>query len=189
MAWREPDHDPESEAPEPCPRCAGLPGRPPAGDAEASTCPTCGRPLPLPAGLPGGTILTHLLFYRVLGQTLEEVWRTARDVLEDEGLRTSLLAPLPPDTPDAWISLNRAEVPDPVTPAVLEVVRKEGAEDNVGVHRLLFALRKRRALLTAILKETFGAGFQRDEARVAARLGFRLHTVKAAVQGKKLVRV
>ena len=81
------------------------------------------------------------------------------------------------------------DVPDPVTPVVREVVEKEQAGERVVVRRLLFALAKRKALLTTILKETYGAGFKRDEARVAARLGFRLDTVKQAVKGKKLVRV
>jgi hypothetical protein len=120
---------------------------------------------------------------------VEEVWRTARSVLEDEGLRANLLPPIPSATPDARIALNHADVPDPVTPAVEEVVAKEGARISVGVRRLLYALHHRRAVLPVILKEAFGAGFQRDEARVAARLGLPLNTVRLAVRDKNLVRV
>jgi hypothetical protein len=179
---------PEAE-PEPCPRCAALPGRPGPAEWEGTPCPTCGRELPLPAGLPGGTVLTILLSKTLLSQTIEQVWETARSVLEDERLRTNLFTGIDPETPDALISLNKAEVPDPVTPAVLKVVEAEQAWDSVGVRRLLFALAKRRTLLATILKETYGAGFQRDEARVAARLGFRPDTVRLALQDKKLVRV
>jgi hypothetical protein len=139
--------------------------------------------------LPGGTVLTILLSLKLLGQSISEVWDTARSVLEDERLRTSLLAPLDPDTPDAYISLNQADVPDPVTPAVESVVEKERAHESVGMRRLLYALRHRRAVLPVILREAFGAGFQRDEARVAARLGLPLNTVHLAVQNKQLVRV
>jgi len=156
---------------------------------EGSLCPICGRPLPLPLGLPGGTVLTILLYRRLLAQSILQVWETARNILEDERLRTNLLSAIDPETPDGLISIGSVEVPDPVTPAVLEVVAKEQAEDRVVVRRLIFALKKRRALLATILKETFGAGFKRDEARVAARLGFRLDTVRQAVKGKKLVRV
>jgi hypothetical protein len=156
---------------------------------EGTPCPTCGRLLPLPKGLPGGTVLTVLLALRLLGQSIEEVWETARSVLEDERLRTSLFPGIDPDTPDAYIALNDAQVPDPVTPAVERVAAEEDAGDRVGIRRLLFALRKRRAMLTTILREAYGAGFQRDEARVAARLGFRLNTVKLAVRGKNLIRV
>lgn len=145
--------------------------------------------LPLPAGLPGGTVLTELLSLKLLGLSIREVWDHAREVIEDERLRTNLLTPMDPETPDAWISLNEARVTDPVTPAVEHVIEAEGAHGSVALRRLLFALRKRRALLTAILRETWGAGFQRDEARVAARLGFRLNTVRRAVRGKKLIRV
>jgi len=143
----------------------------------------------MPLGLPGGTVLTILLFRRLLAQSIQEVWETARNILEDERLRTSLLHAIDLDTPDGFISVGTVEVPDPVTPVVLEVVAKEQAGNRVVVQRLLFALRKRKALLTTILKETYGAGFKRDEARVAARLGFRLDTVRQAVKGKKLVRV
>ena len=145
--------------------------------------------LPLPRGLPGGTVLTVLLTKALLSQTIVEVWETARSVLEDERLRTNLFPGIDPETPDAYIALNKAEVPDPVAPAVRKVVDAEQAWDSVGIRRLLFALEKRRALLATILKETYGAGFQRDEARVAARLGFRPDTVRLAIQGKKLVRV
>ncbi|MHC4860959.1 MAG: hypothetical protein ACYTDY_12810 [Planctomycetota bacterium] len=145
--------------------------------------------LALPAGLPGGSVLTILLTRSLLAEPIERVWEIARSVIEDERLRTNLLSPIDPETPDAYISLNNAEVPDPVSPAVEKVVEAEQAWDSVGVRRLLYALRKRQALLTTILKETYGAGFQRDEARVAARLGFRPDTVRLAVQGKKLVRV
>ena len=156
---------------------------------EGSLCPICGHPLPLPLGLPGGTVLTILLYRRLLGQSIQDVWESARNILEDERLRTSLLHAIELDTPDAFISVGSVDVPDPVTPVVEEVVAKEQAEDRVLIRRLLFALRKRKALLTTILKETYGAGFKRDEARVAARLGFRVDTVRQAVKGKKLVRV
>lgn len=130
-----------------------------------------------------------LLFLKLLGQSIQEVWRSARSILDDEGLRTNLFPPIEPDIPDAYISLNHAEVPDPVTPAVLELVEKEQSGQSVGVRRLLFALRKRKAMLTTILRETYGAGFQRDEARVAARLGLRLNSVQLGIRDKKLVRV
>ena len=152
-------------------------------------CPICGRPLPLPAGLPGGTVLTHLLFLKVLGQTVNSAWATARDVLDDEGLRSSLLTPIERNMPDAYISLNQAHVPDPISPAVRHVAEQERAEGKVGVRRLIYAMEKRRALLTVILRETYGAGFQRDEARVAARLGFDIGTVRLAIRDKKLIRV
>lgn len=145
--------------------------------------------LPLPAGLPGGTVLTMLLTLDLLGLPNEQVWETARGIIEDENLRTNLLSPIDRETPDAYLSLGKAEVPDPVTPAVEAVVEAERAQGSVGLRRLLFALRKRQVLLTTILRETFGAGFQRDEARVAARLGFSRNTVRLAVLNKKLVRV
>jgi hypothetical protein len=134
-------------------------------------------------------VLTILQVKSLIAQSIGEVWETARNVLEDERLRTNLLPPIDPDTPDAYISLNQAKVPDPVSPAVRQVVEAERAEGSVAVRRLLHALRKRQVLLTTILRETYGAGFQRDEARVAARLGFRSDTVRLAIQGKKLVRV
>jgi hypothetical protein len=138
--------------------------------------------------MPPGTIQTQLLALKILSQPLADVWQTVRGVLEDERLRTKLLAPLDPAIPDAIVSMNRAEVPDPLTPAVEEVIRKERAEKAPVMHRLLYALRMRKALLPVILRETWGAGFQRDEARVAARLGFPLQFVRLAVAGKKLVR-
>jgi hypothetical protein len=126
---------------------------------------------------------------RLLRENLADAWRTARDVLEDERLRTNLFAPVPDGTPDAYISLNRAEVPDPLSPAVEAVVKADRVPVSAGVHRLLYATRMRRAMLSVILRETYGAGFQRDETRVAARLGFPLHLVRAANLGKKLVRL
>ena len=69
--------------------------------------------------------LTMLLSLRLLGETITKVWETTRDILDDEGLRANLLAPLEDDTPDVRISLNTAEVPDPITPAVLTVIEKE----------------------------------------------------------------
>jgi hypothetical protein len=134
-------------------------------------------------------VLTILLYRRLLGLSIHEVWEAARNILEDERLRTNLLPSIDPETPDAYISVGSVEVPDPVTPGVEEVVAKEQAGNLVVVRRLLFALRKRKALLATILKETYAAGFKRDEARVAARLGFRTDTVRQAVKGKKLVRV
>jgi hypothetical protein len=133
-------------------------------------------------------VLTQLFALRILSQSLKEVWNTTRETLEDERLRTKLLAPIDPETPDAVISMNRVEVPDPVTPAVWAVLREEQAESKPAMRRLLYALRMRRAFLPVILRETWGAGFQRDEARVAARLGFPLQMVRLAVSGKKLVR-
>ena len=61
---------------------------------------------------------------RLLAQTIEEVWETSRSILEDERLRTSLLAAIDPETPDGYISVGTVEVPDPVTPVVREVVEK-----------------------------------------------------------------
>lgn len=183
----EPERSPAPAAP--CPRCEPLPEEPGPFPWEGATCPTCGRRLPLPLGLPGGTVFTLLLSARMLGETIHEAWQTARDVIEDERLRTNLLAPIDPETPDAYISMSKAYVPDPVTPAVRRVVELEQAEGNVPVRRLLFALGRRRAVLTAILRETWSAGFQRDEARVAARLGLPLRTVASAVKGKRIVRV
>ena len=181
------------ETPEPpavaCPRCEPLFGTPAPENYEGTPCPTCGRALPLPAGLPGGTVLTMLLSLKVLGETVQQVWETARDMIEDERLRANLLSPIDPETPDGYISLNHASVPDPVSPAVLRVVQQEQAEANVALRRLRFAIRKRKALLVTILKETYGAGFQRDEARVAARLGLRTNTVRRAIRGKKLIRI
>ncbi len=175
--------------PEPCPRCQSLEGTPDPSRYEGVPCPACGRPLPLPAGLPAGSVLTRLLALRLLRESLGDAWRTARDVLEDERLRTSLFAPVADGTPDASISLNRAEVPDPLSPAVEAVLKAERMPMSAGMHRLLFATRFRRAMLSVILRETYGAGFQRDETRVAARLGFPLHLVRAANAGKKLVRL
>ena len=152
-------------------------------------CPTCGRTLDLPAGLPGGTVLTMLLFLRLLGEPLAKAWETTRDIIDDEGLRANLLAPLEADTPDVRISLSSAEVPDPITPAVLTVIQKEQAFGKVVLRRLLYALKKRQVMLQVIFKETYGAGFQRDEARVAARLGFRLGVVRLALKDKVLIRV
>jgi hypothetical protein len=183
------DEGPESLPAESCPRCHSVEVTGPLEEWEGAPCPTCGRTLPFPKDLPGGTVLTMLLSLDLLGKSIIEVWETARNILEDEGVRTGALPALDPETPDAMISINEAEVPDPVTPEVEKVVHEEGAEALVGVRRLLYALAKRRALLTTILKETYGAGFQRDEARVAARLGVHLNTVKLAVHGKKLVRV
>jgi len=133
--------------------------------------------------------MTMLLSLRLLGETITKAWETTRDILDDEGLRAHLLAPLPPDTPDVRISLNSAEVPDPITPAVLAVIEKEQAFGKMGLRRLLFGLRKRQVMLQVIFGETYGAGFQRDEARVAARLGFRLGVVRLALRDKVLVRV
>jgi hypothetical protein len=181
--------EPETVAEPPCPTCEPVEGVPDPLRHEGTPCPICGRGLPLPAGTPGGTVLTILLYRRILGQSVMQVWETARSTIEDERLRTNLLQAIDPDTPDAYISVGSIEVPDPVTPAVLELVDKEQAGDRVGIRRLLFALNKRKALLKTILRETYAAGFKRDEARVAARLGFHLDTVKQAVKGKTLVRV
>ena len=153
------------------------------------SCPTCGRCLDLPSGLPGGTVLSILLYLRLLGEPITKVWATTRDILDDEGLRANLLAPLEEHPPDVRISLNAAEVPDPVSPAVLTVIEKEQAFGKFGLKRLLFALKKRQMMLGVIFKETYGAGFQRDEARVAARLGFRLAVVRLALRDKVLIRV
>ena len=189
VSWDNAEPDPEPPLREPCPRCAPLEGQPGPQEWEGTPCPTCGRALPLPAGLPGGTVLTILLSLKLLGQSIQDAWETARSVIEDEQLRTNLLAAAEPDTPDAYISLNQAEVTDPLTPAVLHVMEEERAHGSVGMRRLLYGLRHRKAILTVILREAFGAGFQRDEARVAARLGFPLNTVRLAVRNKNLVRV
>jgi hypothetical protein len=188
-SFGQPRPEPDPPIPDPCPRCAPAEGLAGPYGSRGVTCPNCGRWLDFPAGLPGGTILSLLLYLRLLGEPLQQAWETARDILDDEGLRANLLAPLPDDTPDALISLNHAEVPDPISPAVIEVMEKEQAHNKAGIHRLVFGLQKRAVMLRVILKETYGAGFQRDEARVAARLGFHLNVVRLALKDKKLTRV
>ncbi len=130
-----------------------------------------------------------LLYLRLLGEPIAKAWETARDILDDEGLRAHLLKPLEEGTPDVRISLNSAEVPDPISPAVRVVIEKEQAFGRVGLRRLLYGLEKRQVMLRVIFRETYGAGFQRDEARVAARLGFRLDVVRLALHDKVIVRV
>ncbi len=184
-----PPPEPEPVIPDPCPRCKVVEGLAAPEGFRGVPCPTCDRTLDLPSGLPGGTVLTILLSLRLLGEPIQQVWKTTRDIIDDEGLRANLLPPLDDDVPDARISLNSAEVPDPVTRAVLTVIEKEQAFGKVGLKRLLFALQRRQVMLRVILKETYGAGFQRDEARVAARLGFRLGVVRLALRDKNLIRV
>ncbi len=184
-----PPAEPEAPVPDPCPRCEPVEGLSAPQGSRGVACPTCGRYLNLPTGLPDGTVLTMLLSLRLLGEPIMKAWETTRDIIDDEGLRTHLLAPLEDEPPDVRISLNTAEVPDPISPAVRTVIEKEQAFGKMGLRRLLYALKKRQVMLRVIFKETYGAGFQRDEARVAARLGFRLGVVQLALRDKVLIRV